>query len=65
MPEVEVKHMQAVVVQEDRALGGAAIDRPEPGPGPVRVQVVAFGVCGSELDTRRSPALPVGPGMGH
>src|SRR3712207_2044532 len=57
--------MQAVVVQEDRALGVAAIDRPEPGPGQVRVQVVACGICGSDLHMRRSPALPVGSVMGH
>src|SRR3712207_6487165 len=57
--------MQAVVVQEDRALGVAAIDRPEPGPGQVRVQVVACGICGSDLHMRRSPALPAGSIMGH
>lgn len=65
MSDIEVKEMQAVVVQDDRSLRLDTVARPEPGPRQVRVRVAACGICGSDLHMRRSSALPAGSVMGH
>src|SRR3712207_7849509 len=63
--ETGVATMQAAVVAEDRSLQLESVERPEPGPGQVRVRVAACGICGSDLHMLRSPALPAGSIMGH
>lgn len=57
--------MRAVIVDDDRALRVRHVERPEPGPGEVRVKVAACGICGSDLHLRASPALPAGTVLGH
>ena len=60
--EAGVTTMQAAVVAEGRPLRVETVGPPGPGPGPGAVHGPACGLCGLGLDTRRSRALPGGPG---
>ena len=57
--------MRAVTIAEDRSLVLADVPERELGPGEVRVEVAACGICGSDLHLRPSPAVPAGAVMGH
>ena len=57
--------MQAAVSRGARRIGAERIERPEPGPGEVRVRVRACGVCGTDLHLFHLGLLPDGGTPGH
>jgi threonine dehydrogenase-like Zn-dependent dehydrogenase len=61
--------MRAAVLTGPRALTIAAVDRPEPGPGEVRIALEGCGVCGSNLEPWEGQPWSTYPGdpggLGH
>jgi len=61
--------MKAAVVTAPGQVAVNEVDRPEPGPGEVRIRVEGCGVCASNLGPWEGPewmSFPMGPGeLGH
>jgi threonine dehydrogenase-like Zn-dependent dehydrogenase len=57
--------MRAMVWGDGGALREAVLERPEPGPGEVRVRVRACGICGSDLHLRNTGFVTKGVAPGH
>ena len=55
--------MRAAVLNENHDLEVAEVADPSPGPGELVLQVIACGICGSDL--KLQPSMPAGLVMGH
>lgn len=60
-----VKSRAVIQVEVGGPLVVEEIDVPDPGPGQVRVAIIASGVCYSQLHQLRDPGLPRPMGLGH
>jgi threonine dehydrogenase-like Zn-dependent dehydrogenase len=57
--------MRAALIRGRGKIEAGELERPEPGPGEVRVRVLACGLCGSDLHLFGAGFLPEGHVPGH